>query len=475
MSSSVSPNFQDQKNPQSSPGLTSQNLLKFGKNTGYILVSVLVYYYFSGLALYIAKVAQANIMPTSGLCYPYEDARPNIVPNVVETNIYESKNEEKEKVSKKLYFPTSPQVLENTFKKKFPQYSSETNLTNLYNEVLNQISSDPNNEDLKKVRDYFENVYNPLSSNFENYFPKWFSDSKKSTSNPLFFGLISSIEETSCAVNVFLNYIFNLLNQIPEFLLYHFYPTVAAILLPFIIGFFGLFTILRSIINLKYFLKRKDDKMDVTVESVKWVDKQGTDYFLGLCYLIISAMVFGFPCIITAHFVAFIFIVVAFFSAASMTSSNHGSLSNSTSGFSTVWHSFKENAVEVTLVFFVTVVISSFSYLGSTGGSIILAVVATILLLKFSPFNIYQLVRVITKEYTPIVSERQAKKSCSNEGKYKEQSNPSKSLADWLLSSTKVNVADIQKKAEDQTTLNTNKPESLNSNISAALSNQNQN
>lgn len=471
MSSTVSSNLQDKEQPPSNPGLTTPNLLKFGKNTIYIFVSLAVYYYFSGLALYIAKVAQANIMPSAGLCYPYEDARPNIVPNVVETNIYENKNEAKEKVSKKLYFPTSPQVLENNFKKKFPQYSSETNLTELYNTVLNQISSDPNNKDLKDVRDYFEKVYNPLSSNFENYFPKWFSSSKKSTSNPLFFGLVSSIEETTCAINVFLNYVFNLLNQIPEFLLYHFYPTVAGILLPFIIGFFGLFTILRSIINLKYFLKRKDDKSDATVESVKWVDKQGTDYALGVCYLLVTAMVLGFPCIITAHFLAFILIVIAFFSAGSMNSSHHGSLSDSLSGFSSVWTSFKENAVEVTLVFFVTVVISSYSYLGSTGGSIILAVAASILLFKFSPFNIYQLVAVITKEYSPVVSKQQAKKTCSNDGKYKEESNPSKSLADLFLGATTINVKNVNEMEKNleksDTTLNTNQPANLNKNFNA--------
>lgn len=139
----------------------SSNISKFLKTVISLVVFIIIYFYCSGLVLYFCKLAQSNILPTEDNCFPYNNLKPEITP--IQTNIFTTF--------------TDPQM---SLKLSFPY--------NTYNSS-------------NKILDIFRNYKNEPKSNFmANYF-------------------ISIIETLIKDNYKAINFIFNLLNELPEVLL----------------------------------------------------------------------------------------------------------------------------------------------------------------------------------------------------------------------------------------------------------------
>ena len=72
------------------------------------------YFGLSGFVLYGCKVAQANLMPTSENCAPYEKLDPTFSSDKTECNIFETFFESETK-SEKIYFSYSHTFIVNIF------------------------------------------------------------------------------------------------------------------------------------------------------------------------------------------------------------------------------------------------------------------------------------------------------------------------------------------------------------------------
>ena len=158
------------------------NLGKFMSNLIIIICFIIIYFTLGIYALYICKIAQSNILPTSADCFPFSESKPTVSP--IQTNIFKTDDK-----SIKLSFP----------------YDENSDF-----------------ELLKTLREY-KNSYD--SNNILNYF-------------------ISIIETLIAFDFKLINTTFNTLNGVPEVLVVLFGPFILGVISVILLlcnCFYGLF------------------------------------------------------------------------------------------------------------------------------------------------------------------------------------------------------------------------------------------
>lgn len=202
----------------------------------FIIIFILLYFAFGVYTLYICKISQSNILPTSADCFPFSDGKPTVTP--IQTNIFKSDDK-----SIKLSFPY--------------EENSDFAFLKILREYKN--SSDSNN-----VLNYFISIIETLISFDFN----------------------------------FINITFNTLNRLPEGLLVFFGPfiLVAIFLILFLCNcYYGLFL---WFFNMSWLFK-KNTNIERGKKPV-WEDVtllQPFSYCLGIFLVIIFSLQLLFCCL----------------------------------------------------------------------------------------------------------------------------------------------------------------------------------
>lgn len=429
---------QGDEKTEGKPTISNLNLLFW--NIFKMFIVLLIIYFINGFGLYLIKIAQANLFHTDEYCFPYETTQPNYANKTqAEINIFETfnnNNEPKsvytlfkefflwgqgEKVSKKIFFPLTEKIVNEKFLAAFGDQlningqNNESNMSEtiqkVYDMAMEALEKNPEDLQSQSLKDYIDNFYNPLSNNFGNFFPEWFVNLKKSTQSSLLFGFISTIEDVTCFASRIQSSLYTLLGKLPEQFVYHLYFPAMFFFNMIVLIVFPFFTIFRSIINLKYFLKKKDDSYKSPIESDKWRELTGFSYFLGICLLCFFAVALGFLCFMTAHVVTFGLFVSVFFGAIFMRSfiiNPETKKEQIWSAYDTAKEAFFENKHSVILVFVLfALLLPTFAHMGPMAG--ISTTIALLLLYILSMFNHTE---SLGPAFSFLVPKEQVKKEC---------------------------------------------------------------
>jgi len=335
---------------------TSSNNGNYISNIGNFLLTVLIifliialYYTSSGFILYACKLAQSNILPTDIHCFPYTETKPDIQP--IQTNIFTTFTEPQ--LSMKMSFP-------------YDEYNSSS-----------------------KILDMFREYKNKSNSNFlANYF----------------ISIIESVIQLNfSAINTSLN----ILNELPEVLLVILGPIIIAILSTILFIFDHLYIIYLWFVNMGWFFKTNTNDSDSG--GPKWKDVSITEPInygcaIGLLILFIIIFFFSLPIF------SIISALALTFCALSCISYKAEMLNKSISVAPIIQDIFKYYKTPIMSVFSFFVIVSAFTKLGPLPG---VFSIVTLALIYFGTLSIDIFNPIKKDNLSPLVSYKQAKKTCN--------------------------------------------------------------
>ena len=336
----------DEKKIESKGGSTKNNP-SYGKFLSSLLIIVFVVIYFgiSSYVLYACKIAQSNVLPTDTDCFPYTDNQPEITP--IETNIFKTLFSDPA-LSMKINIP-------------YDKYNSK-------NTIL---------DTLRKYKN------SPSSFFLVNYF-------------------ISIFEAVVSKNFAIFNYIFNILNQIPEMIVVLFGPIILGFITPFI-GLFNSAYVFFYLwfYNMSWFFKKNTNE-DANGKPV-WKDVTifepiGYGFAIGLVILFTFLLFFTAPYI----WISFISLFFVLFTMLSYKGLMNKKEANIFTIFFDILKFYKLFIISI-ICFFVTT--SAFVNLGIVPGFFSLIVLGGIYF-DIIPINLFA--RVNPDNLTQLVSEEQA-------------------------------------------------------------------
>jgi hypothetical protein len=331
--------------------ITGNDLLKFIVTILILIIIVLVYFTLGGSVLYACKVAQANILPTNTNCLPYTST-PATIESIL-TNIFIT--------------ATNPPLSE---KLKFPY--EEWNKKNYILDML---------------REYKQ-------GGTSNYLINYFTS--------LMEGLLSLNYST-------LNTIFSYINYLPEPIILFVGPIILSVLFVTLLIVNCLYLIYLWFSNMTWFFKvNKNEDPD---KSPKWENVTLWDplLFMGRCMMMF--------CFIILFIVMFIFawgflpLLSVIWSITSMFSyAAKDEKDKSTGVLTVIANFFKFYKVTITSTLCILIVLSTFANLGITYA---LAVLVAAVMIFFGVVSTTLFEEIHPKDITPLVSNKQASKSCA--------------------------------------------------------------
>jgi hypothetical protein len=342
----------DNKKSESS-NKSGVNIPQFFTTLLSLIVLLIIHFSLGGLTLYACKLAQSNILPTEGKCFPYTNiSKPKI--DEILTNIFPTM--------------TTPSL---SMKLKFPY--DEYNASN-------------------KILDLFRNYKSEPYSNFlMNYF-------------------IEIIESLILVNYSSLNFILNSFNGIPEILIVLFGPFLLFFSLFFVFLFNNLYVIYLWFASMGWFFKMNvNDRSDAKPkwESVSAFDPVNFGCAVGLVILfscLVWLLVLGLPVLPFVTMMICLFTLVGYKSILNPQSAN-----KSVNATHIIKDVFKYYKTTIMGIFSILVVISAFTNLGNIPGIISLVV---LLLIYFGLVSVDLFKPINEANVTALVSNRQAKKSC---------------------------------------------------------------
>jgi hypothetical protein len=347
----------DEKNKQLNSSSSSNyisNIGSFFLNIFIIFIIIAIYFGAGGLLLYACKLGQSNILPTNVHCYPYVDSKPNIQP--IDINIFNT-------------IFTDP-AMSNKIKFPYNDYNSSN-----------------------KILDLFRDYKNDPRSNFlANYF----------------ISIMESITQFNYSS---FNFILNLLNEIPEFLIVLFGPIIVSIITTLIFIFDHLYLIYLWFAGMGWFFKTNANNSGTG--KPEWEDVTIINWFsywcaIWLVILFVILFFFSFPFLST---IAFLSMSWCIFSCITYKAELNGKSITASTILQDVYKYYKLLIISI-LSFFV--IVSSFTKLGSIPG---LFSILTLVLIYWGIISI-DIFKPIGKEnLSPLVGYKQAKKTCSNDVK----------------------------------------------------------
>jgi len=346
--SAIDDKKQEDKSSSSSSTFTS-NIVSFLISIISIFIIVLLYFSGSGLILFVCKLAQSNILPTEGNCYPYTDSKPTI--QEIKTNIFTTFTDPE--MSMKMEFP-------------YDDFNSAN-----------------------KVIDMFREYKNKSSSNFlANYF-------------------ISIVEQLMNFNYSAINTIMNSLNGLPEVLVVALGPIIIGILFAIMSILNILYTIYLWFAGMSWFFKNNTN--DTGDGFPKWEDVTITsplNWGLGIGLVILFVIIFflGFGLI---SIIPFFILWYCCLTCIMYKSILNGKKTTSFTIIKEVLKYYKLTIVGIITCF---VVILAFSKLGVASGIFSLL---TIGLIYWGIISIDLFKPITESNLTPVVSYHQASKKCN--------------------------------------------------------------
>jgi len=349
----------DEKNAQNSSSSSNylSNVGKFVFNVFVMFIIIAVYFGSGALLLYACKLGQSNILPTITDCFPYKDTKPNIQP--IKINIFNTIFSDPS-VSNKINFP-------------YNDYNSSNKILDLFREYKNE----------------------PKSYFLANY--------------------LISIMETITQFNYSsFNFILNLLNELPEFLIVLFGPIVASIIISIIFLIDHLYLIYLWFANMGWFFKTNTN--DSGTGKPNWEDVTLINWFgfwcaVGLVILFAILFIFAYPFL---SFIALLSMSWCIFSCITYKAELNGTPITSATVIQDVYKYYKLIMIGIFSLF---VILSAFSKLGTGPG---IFSIITLVFIYFGIISIDLFKEVGKENLTPLTSYKQAKKTCSMTPKVKE-------------------------------------------------------
>jgi hypothetical protein len=314
-----------------------------------LFIVIIVYFTVSGSLLYACKLAQSNILPTDINCAPYTDTKPNIQP--IKTNI----------------FPTGDEV-PLSMKMSFPY--NENNSKNFILDIFREYKNQPNS----------------------NFIPNF---------------VISIIEAIIQLNYSSFNKIFDMLNGLPEIILVIFGPAILAAISILLLILEHFYIIYLWLTNMDWFFKTNTN--DSNTGKPQWEDVtffSPSKYGLGIA-LVIGSLVLLFFSLPFITILAGILIIFCLLSCISYKAEMRGKI---ISALPIIRDTFKYYKTVIMSILSLFVVRNAFSKLGTIPG---VFSIITLALIYFGMITI-DLFNPINKDHlSPIVSDNQAKKTCS--------------------------------------------------------------
>lgn len=335
----------------------SRTTIDYGSKIGKFIVSLIIiiiivlsYFANSGLILYVCKLAQSNILPTEDKCYPYTDNKPDI--EMIKTNLFAT-----------LTYP------EMSMKLEFP-----------YNEF------NSSNVILDKLREYKQTSSSHFLANY----------------------LISIIESLIQFNYSAINSIMSMMNNIPEMLIVFLGPLILGIIISINLLINLLYLIYLWFSNMYWFFKT--NKNDTGKGNPDWDDvslMSPINWCLGLGMVILFTILFfiGMPII---SFMPIFALIWCIFSSIMY----KGLINNKVAtAFTIIKDVLKYYKISITTIISFFVILISFSTLGIVPG-IFSVITIGLIYFGFISMNIFKPIEI--SDLSPLVSNKQAKKTCSN-------------------------------------------------------------
>jgi len=326
-----------------------KNIGSFMTSVVVMFIAITVYYTGSGLVLYACKLAQSNILPTDIHCSPYTDLKPDIQP--IKTNIFTTGGDSP--LSMKLSFP-------------YNEYNSKNYIIDMFREYKNE----------------------PKSNFLANYF-------------------ISMIESVIHFNYSIFNKILDMLNGLPEFLLVIFGPAIAAFMTTIIFILDHVYLIYLWFAQMGWFFKTNSN--DTGTGNPKWEDVTFVspfNYWCAIGLVILFAILFFFALPVISILAAFSISWCIF--SCIMYKAEMGD--KIISALPIIKDTFKYYKTLIMSILSFFVIVSAFSKLGTLPG---IFSILTLALIYFGIISIDLFNSSGKNNLSPVVSDNQAKKTCS--------------------------------------------------------------
>jgi hypothetical protein len=324
--------------------------IKFIISIVVIVLGLFIYFLYGGLILFGCKLAQSNILPTEINCYPYSESKPTI--QYIQTNIFTTFSDPP--MSKKMSFP-------------YNEYNSKNKIIDLFRDYKKQYNS--------------------------NFMPNY---------------LISIIESLLVFNYSAINYISNLLNELPEIILVFFGPIIVSIIATVIFLYDFLYLIYLWFSKMSWFFK-KNENTDVNGKPV-WKDVtivNPIDYACAIGLIVLFCVLF-WVLLLSLPILPFLTMSFCLFTCITYMAEMDG---KSVFSYDIVAKLFKYYKVSFMTILCFLLIISAFVNLGVGPGIFSLI---TLLLIYFGVISIDVFKSGVEEGLSPITSYKQAKKSCSN-------------------------------------------------------------
>jgi hypothetical protein len=368
MSESSDTSAIDEKKDESDSSNKGEYLSKIGGFLASVIIlfiAITVYYTGSGLILYACKLAQSNILPTDVHCSPYTDSAPNIQP--IKTNIFSTGGDNP--LSMKLSFP-------------YNEYNSKNYILDMFRDYKNE----------------------PKSHFLANY-------------------LISMIEIVIQFNYSAVNKVLDMLNGLPEIILVIFGPIIVAFISTLLFIVDHLYLIYLWFAQMGWFFKTNTN--DSGTGNPKWEEVtfiSPFNYWCGVWLVILFFILFFFS-LPFISILASLSMLWCVFSCITYKAEMGGKI---ISALPIIKDTFKYYKTLIMSILSFFVVVSAFSRLGAIPG---LFSLLTLALIYFGIISI-DLFNPSNKEnLSPVVSDNQAKKTCS----FKEPTKVKHGLLYWFL------------------------------------------
>jgi hypothetical protein len=325
------------------------NIGGFLSSLAVIFVAITIYYTGSGLILYACKLAQSNILPTDVHCAPYTDSEPNIQP--IKTNIFATGGESP--LSMKLSFP-------------YDEYNSKNYILDMFREYKND----------------------PRSNFLANY-------------------LISIIETIIHFNYSAINKILDMLNGLPEIILVIFGPIIVSFIsaLFFIVDHFYLIYLWFA--QMGWFFKTNTN--DSGTGNPKWEEVTFVSPFNYWCavWLVILFCILFFFSLPFISILASLSMSWCIFSCITYKAEIGGKMISALQIIRDVFKYYKSMIMGIFSFF---VIVNAFGKLGTIPGLFSILVLG---LIYFGIISIDLFNQINKNNLSPLVSDNQAKKTCS--------------------------------------------------------------
>lgn len=326
------------------------NIGGFFTTVALLVLIIIVQFSFGGLILYACKLAQSNILPTDTNCYPYTDVKPSI--QEIQTNIFSTFTNPP--LSMKLSFP-------------YDKYNASNKILDMF-------------------RAYKEE---PKSYFLINYF-------------------IAIIESLIAFNYGAYNFILSLCNGIPEILIVLFGPFILPLISTVIFFFNNIYFIYLWFAQMGWFFKQNVN----TNLSGKPIWRsvslfQPIDYWSAIALIILFCFLFWLVLTVLPVLPSLVlgwclFTLVCY----------QGKINNANvSVLAILQDLFKYHKVSIMSIFSFFVILSAFSNMGTIAG-IFSILVLILIYFGIISINIFQ--PASRGDLSPVVSNAQAKKTCSN-------------------------------------------------------------